>query len=196
MHVVFGIGNPGPEYAGTRHNVGFEVLDALGRRAGCAWYPVAGLDARACDLQLGGRAVLLVEPLTFVNSCGPVLNALREREGLGLERLLVVVDDYQLPLGRLRLRGSGSDGGHNGLRSVADSLGTQGWPRLRIGIGHPEGRPAHEYVLARFPEADRAVVDAAVARAADAVSLWARGGLDQAMNDVNRADLDPPPAPA
>jgi len=197
VHVVFGIGNPGPEYDGTRHNVGFEVLEAL--RAGGEpqeWHAVPGLDARSCAVRRQGRQLLLVQPLTYVNRCGPVLETVLTRAGLPLDRLLVVVDDYQLPLGRLRLRGGGSDGGHNGLRSLVESLGSQAWPRLRVGIGHPEGRPPREYVLERFPAEERPTVDAAVARAAEAVALWARVGLARAMSDVNRADLDPPPTPA
>jgi PTH1 family peptidyl-tRNA hydrolase len=194
VHVVFGIGNPGPEYDGTRHNLGFRVVDAL---AGAA--PFARLEgpaAAGARVRLEGAPVLLVKPLTYVNRCGPVLSALRDREGLFLERCLVVVDDFHLPLGRLRLRLEGSDGGHNGLRSLIDALGTGTFPRLRMGVGEPGSVPAERYVLERFPPGEREAADAAVTRGAAAVRLWLRLGGERAMGEVNRSDLDPSPDPA
>jgi PTH1 family peptidyl-tRNA hydrolase len=196
VHVVFGIGNPGPEYDGTRHNLGFRVVDALAEAARGEFGPLAGLHAAAADVRLEGVPALLVKPLTYVNRCGPVLAALREREGLDLRRCLVVVDDFHLPLGCVRLREGGGDGGHNGLLSLIDSLGTDAFPRLRLGVGEPSGVPFEQYVLEPFPPAEREAADGAVTRAADGVRLWLRLGSQRAMGEVNRRDLDPPAGPA
>jgi PTH1 family peptidyl-tRNA hydrolase len=195
VHVVFGIGNPGPEYDGTRHNLGFRVVDALAGAQG-AFEPMAGLAAAGARVRLEGAPALLVKPLTYVNRCGPVLAALREREGVELRRCLVVVDDLHLPLGRVRLREGGSDGGHNGLRSLIESLATDAFPRLRLGIGEPRGIPSERYVLEPFPPAEREAADGAVARGAEGVRLWLRLGPERAMGEVNRRDLDPPAGPA
>lgn len=191
MHVVFGIGNPGPEYEGTRHNLGFLVVDALCAGARGAFARLPGLPAEGARVRIEGAETLLVKPLTYVNRCGPVLAALRDGEGIPLERSLVVVDDFHLPLGAVRLRLSGSDGGHNGLRSLVESLGTEAFPRLRIGVGEPSG-PAERYVLSAFPPVEREAAADAVARAAEGARLWIRLGGERAMGEVNRRDLDPP----
>jgi PTH1 family peptidyl-tRNA hydrolase len=195
VRVVFGIGNPGPEYEGTRHNLGFDVIDALVGGRGFERRP--GPPADVASGRIEGEAALLVKPLTYVNRCGPALAALVAREGVGLECCLVVVDDVHLPLGEVRLRLSGSDGGHNGLRSLIEALGTEAFPRLRLGIGEPPpGVPLERYVLSRFPPAEREAADRAVARAAEAARLWIRLGGERAMGEVNRRDLDRPPDPA
>jgi PTH1 family peptidyl-tRNA hydrolase len=191
VHVVFGIGNPGPEYEGTRHNLGFLVVDALCAAARGALARLPGLPAAGARVRIEGEEALLVKPLTYVNRCGPVLAALRESEALPLDRCLVVVDDFHLPLGSVRLRLSGSDGGHNGLRSLISSLGTDGFPRLRIGVGEPDC-PAERYVLSPFPPAEREAAAAAVTQAAEGARLWLRLGAERAMGAVNRRDLDPP----
>lgn len=191
MHVVFGIGNPGPEYERTRHNLGFLVVDALCAAAGGAFGRLTDLPAAGARVRIEGADVLLVKPLTYVNRCGPVLAALRDGEALPLEHCLVVVDDFHLPVGAIRLRLSGGDGGHNGLKSLIESLATEGFPRLRIGIGEPSG-PAERYVLAGVPPAEREALEAAVARAADGARSWLRLGGERAMGEVNRRDLDPP----
>jgi len=196
VHVVFGIGNPGPEYEGTRHNIGFDVVDALFRAARGKPVRLPGPPAAGARVRLEGRDVLLVKPLTYVNRCGPVLASLRDREGVALTDCLVVLDDFHLPLGRTRLREGGSDGGHNGLFSLIESLGTEAFPRLRIGVGEPVGVAAEDYVLAPFPPAERPAATEAVARAAEAVRLWLRLGAARAMGEVNRRDLDPPAEPA
>ena len=196
MHVVFGIGNPGPRYDGTRHNLGYRVVDELAAAARGAFAPLPGPPAAGALVRLEGTAVLLVKPLTYVNRCGPVLAALREREGVPLERCLVVVDDFHLPPGRVRLRLQGSDGGHNGLLSLIQSLGTEAFPRLRLGIGAPGPEPAERYVLQPFAPGEQGAADAAVVRAAEAVRLWLRLGGERAMGEVNRRDLDPSAGPA
>ena len=193
MHVVFGIGNPGPKYEHTRHNLGFVVVERLARAARRPLRRFRDLSAAGIGVRVGPEPVLLVEPLTYVNRCGPVLEAICRLERVPLEKVLVVVDDVHLPLGRLRLRSRGSDGGHNGLRSIVAALGTEEVPRLRLGVGSPGGGDARsEYVLARFPPGERGRVDSLVAHAARTVLAWAREGAEAAMEQANRRDLDRP----
>ncbi|HEX7088447.1 MAG TPA: aminoacyl-tRNA hydrolase [Vicinamibacterales bacterium] len=181
---MVGLGNPGPEYAGTRHNVGFRVIDLLAERAGVR-----------CDRELLGALVgrtygavplLLAKPLTFMNLSGRAVQALAHYHKVPLGDLLIVTDDAALPLGRLRARPGGSSGGHNGLKSVAQQLGTDAFPRLRIGIGRGDGRrDLADHVLSRFEPAEQAEVDAAIARAADAVEVFAADGIAAVMNRFN-----------
>jgi len=192
--LVFGLGNPGPGYAGTRHNVGFDVLDRLAGRANVAFRPWTGFVADAAEAPLAGRAVLLVKPTSYMNAAGPVLREFRDGYGLEDEALLVVVDDLALPVGRLRLRARGSDGGHNGLRSVAAALGTEEYARLRVGVGGAGARADPDYVLAPFPEEEGPLVEAALERAAGGVEAWLERGVTAAMGTVNApSDLDRPP---
>jgi PTH1 family peptidyl-tRNA hydrolase len=192
MRVVFGIGNPGARYAGTRHNLGFMVLDALAHDAGAEWREIPGLRADGAPLEIAGERIWLIRPLTYVNRCGPVAAAIHRRDEVPVDSILVVVDDLALPPGRLRLRARGSDGGHNGLKSLIASLGTGDFPRLRIGIGDPGTVPAETYVLEPFAEEERAAMERAIGAAADAVRLWVEQGVEKAMAEVNRADLDHP----
>ncbi|MHC4971435.1 MAG: aminoacyl-tRNA hydrolase [Planctomycetota bacterium] len=193
MHVVFGIGNPGPEYEQTRHNLGFAVVEHLARAASRTLRRFRDLPAAGTGVWVGAEPVLLVEPLTYVNRCGPVLEAICRLERVPLERVLIVVDDLALPLGRLRLRKRGSDGGHNGLRSIVAALGTEEVPRLRLGVGpRPGGVGQSDYVLAPFPPRDRGRVARVVAHAALTAVVWAREGAEAAMAQANRRDLDRP----
>ena len=187
MRVVFGVGNPGPDYQATRHNLGFRVVDRLARGP---LPPLPGLNADGARVRLSGRTVLLVKPLTYVNRCGPVLEKIRARDRIPVDDMLVVVDDFALPVGRLRLRAQGSDGGHNGLASILAALGTPVFPRLRVGIGDPGELPAERYVLMPVPPEDEARVEESVTRAVEAVHLWLRLGTGKAMSEVNRRDLD------
>jgi len=191
VRVVFGVGNPGPEYAGTRHNLGFDVIDLVARRCGAALRYLPRLRTEGAETRLCGERVLLLKPMTYVNRCGPVLQAVRRHLELSTEHLLVIVDDLHLPVGRLRLRAGGSDGGHNGLRSIEAHLGTQAYARVRIGIGGPAGRRTEHYVLERAPDAERPLLEAATARAADTAEAWIRLGIERAMGEANRRDLDP-----
>ena len=184
INLVLGLGNPGAQYAGTRHNVGFEVAaEVLHRRGRGEW-----IEQFSCELAViaPARMVVVARPLSYMNRSGAAaLRLLREFE-VQAENMLVVVDDVDLPLGALRLRVSGGPGTHNGLRDLCDAVGT-GFPRLRIGVGGAEdGIDLAQYVLAPFSPNERPRADAAVQRAADAVEVSMRDGLERAMNTYNR----------
>jgi PTH1 family peptidyl-tRNA hydrolase len=185
MKLVVGLGNPGPEYRRTRHNIGFEVIEELSRRhAGTS--PQRRFDGELVEVFLGGEKVLLLAPLTYMNLSGRSVGPAVEFYKLPLEDVLVVCDDLNLEPGRLRLRADGSPGGQNGLKDILRRLGTEAVPRLRVGIGRPPGRmEATDYVLGKFTEREREVFDDTVLRAADGIELWAREGISAAMNVVN-----------
>jgi len=197
--VVLGIGNPGPEYAETRHNAGFIVLDCLAARLGLSFRrlerrspdgerhfsgkvkaAVALVEgARGPSRSLGPDPVLLVKPLTYVNLSGEVAAPLLRAAGLSPASLFVVVDDLNLPLGRIRIRPSGSTGGHNGLKSIEQALCSDAYPRLRLGIGRLAGQDlgesAADFVLARFLPEEREVLRSVVERCADVATEWCAG---------------------
>jgi len=185
LSLILGLGNPGSEYAGTRHNLGFDVLDGVAARleaTDLAPRQLYRLARAECD----GRSVHLAWPETFMNRSGCAAEELIERLGLPAEQMLVVVDDFNLPLGALRLRPSGSDGGHNGLASLIEELGTTDFPRLRLGIGPaPDEDDTADYVLSRFrPDEEddlQTMKKAAVAAVLGALSL----PFDQAMSRHN-----------
>jgi PTH1 family peptidyl-tRNA hydrolase len=182
VKAIVGLGNPGPEYSGTRHNVGFDVVDELARR----WAVKLKKWKTTADLAVvKEQEVLLVEPRTFMNESGLAVSAVMAFYKVQPADVLVIVDEIQLPLGKLRLRRSGSAGGHNGLKSVIAHVG-QDFPRLRIGVerGHPESMLRH-HVLSKFPPGERDVVEQAVSRAADAVETFVSDGLQVAMNRFN-----------
>lgn len=185
MALVLGLGNPGPRYARTRHNVGWRVLERLVGR----WEarPAGGGDTwQAWHTERSGRAVDLVVPLTFMNASGAALETWRERHGLDPAELLVVVDDVYLPVGTLRLRVAGSSGGHHGLESLEAVVGRE-FARLRIGVGvAADAAGLREHVLEEFAEDEQTVVDEAIERAADAVECWLGEGALAAMNRFNR----------
>lgn len=190
MKLVAGLGNPGEKYRGTRHNVGFDVLDLLARRHGLTFEtsPVEAMQAR---WRPAGSAdpVLCAKPLTFMNLSGEAVGGLARYFKLAIEDVLIVCDDVNLPLGRLRARGTGTEGGHNGLRSVAQHFGTIDYPRLRIGVGRGDTRrDLANHVLAGFEPDELAGMEDAVSRAADAVETWVSDGLAVMMNRFNRVD--------
>lgn len=186
MKIVLGIGNPGEEYAGTRHNCGFRVADLLAERAG-ARFRRARLNARSARVVLGGTPVLLVKPETFVNLTGTIVPALLREQEAPRDDFLVVCDDFHLPVAALRVRAKGSAGGHHGLESIIAHLGgALDFPRVRIGIGDAGAGDAADYVLGRFAGADRAAMEEAFARAADAADCWAREGIAACMNRFNQ----------
>jgi len=192
LKLVAGLGNPGAEYVGTRHNVGFDVLDELARRHGLAW-PRRVVSARGTELTTRWRRpagdVVLLKPLTFMNLSGYAVNEERQFYKVELAALLIVCDDVNLPLGRLRARAGGSEGGHNGLRSVAEQLGTTDYARLRVGVGRGDNRrDLADHVLSRFEPDEVPGIEDAVIRAADAVELWITDGLARVMNTHNRAE--------
>ena len=184
MKVVVGLGNPGSRYAGTRHNVGFAVLDLLaqGPRAG-RWQ--SRFQAQVCELTEDATKVLLVKPDTFMNLSGRCVRQVVDFYQLPLEDLLVVCDDVNLPLGKLRFRPRGTHGGHNGLRDIQSHLGTTHYSRLRIGVGAPDEKEMIDHVLGRFRPAEKAIMDEAVETAAQAVLVWAAQGVEVCMNQYN-----------
>ena len=178
--IVVGLGNPGSRYEGTRHNVGWMVVDRLAERAGSAGYARARDGAASVRVRVDELELLLAKPTTYMNLSGTAVRAVLARERVPLRDVLVVVDDFALPFGRLRIRDRGSDGGHNGLRSIIGELGTQGFARLRVGIGEPARGTARHHVLAEFASAERAQLDRVLDAAADCVMDWARSGPEHA----------------
>jgi PTH1 family peptidyl-tRNA hydrolase len=194
MKVVCGLGNPGDRYRLTRHNVGFRVIDLLADRWGVSRGHVRDGAARLeVDRGEDVGKVLLVKPARFMNLSGaPLRAALRNANAILETDLLVVTDDADLPLGRLRIRRAGSGGGHNGLRDIIDTLGTDEFARLRVGIGRNGEMVDH--VLSTFSLAEEELAREAIGTAADAVEMWLADGVEAAMNAFNGVDLDEPPA--
>jgi peptidyl-tRNA hydrolase, PTH1 family len=185
MKVVVGLGNPGGRYVGTRHNVGFAVVDLLaqGPRAGRFQ---GRFQAQVAELVEGDQKVLLVKPETFMNLSGQSVRQLLDFYKVDIADLLVICDDISLPLGKLRARSKGTHGGHNGLRNIQQHLGTTEYARLRIGVDAPgEQQDAADFVLARFRPAERVIMEEAIAEAVQAVSVWARKGIEECMNRFN-----------
>ncbi len=190
--LVAGLGNPGTEYEGTRHNVGFMVLDLLAKRLpqknfemihGCSSHYLKGSYA-------GWGLLLLQKPETYMNLSGEAVAALMRREEIGPENLLVIYDDMDLEVGKLRIRSKGSCGGHNGIRSVIEQTGTEKFARIRIGIGHRKGN-GKDYVLSPFEESEKEIIGKVLEAAADAVILILRRGIGPAMNEYNPLDFAP-----
>jgi PTH1 family peptidyl-tRNA hydrolase len=181
VKVVVGLGNPGSKYAETRHNVGWMVLDRLADRAGIGGRGRERDAAVSVRGRIADHDLVLVKPLTFMNDSGIAVRKILARERTQLADMLVVVDDFALPLGRMRIRSEGTHGGHNGLRSIAAELGTQRFARLRVGIGEP-GRDAIDHVLSRFAADERGRLDLVLDAAADAVETWIAEGTDRAAN--------------
>jgi PTH1 family peptidyl-tRNA hydrolase len=186
MKLVVGLGNPGRPYAGTRHNVGFDVLDVLAGRHRLEW---ESAPASALLAKWRAASVLLAKPLTFMNLSGSAIGDLLRFYKIDLPDLFVVVDDVNLELGRLRARPSGSAGGHNGLKSVIAAFGSEEFARLRIGVGRGDGRrDLADHVLAKFDPEERTIVAEAVGRAADATELFVAEGIAPVMNRYNRKE--------
>jgi PTH1 family peptidyl-tRNA hydrolase len=200
VKIVAGLGNPGPQYALTRHNAGFLVVDALADRHGLRFGPQK-FHAETARGRIAGEEVLLAKPLTYMNLCGRSLAPLAGFFKVEPADLVVVHDDLDLPLGRLQVRERGGDGGHNGLRSIAAELGTREFPRVRVGIGRPsrpdpQGAPGAptaaprgavvDYVLSRFGEDEMPEVERTIVRAAEAIETLLRDGIARAMNRYNQ----------
>lgn len=192
MKLIVGLGNPGRQYAGTRHNVGYDVLQVLARRLFVDRWK-SQFEADVADVRIGDERVLLLAPTTYMNLSGRAV-----KSHLGFHKaepadVLVICDDLNLPCGKLRLRGFGTAGGQKGLQNIVDLLGTTQVSRLRIGIGRPlPPIDPSDYVLGRFTSEERSGIDAALSTAADAVETWVKSGLAAAMNKFNVKDGDSP----
>jgi PTH1 family peptidyl-tRNA hydrolase len=181
IRLVAGLGNPGAEYANTRHNVGFMVVDLLAHEAGLNWEKSTKWEAVTAKL---GDA-MLVKPASYMNRSGHPLFAIAQFFKIGPEEILVVLDDFSLPLGRLRIRESGGPGGHNGLESIIVQFGTEQIPRLRVGIGPAPAEGATDYVLSNFFDDQKPLVRSTISRAAEAVKCAVDKGVVSAMNTFN-----------
>ena len=188
LHLIVGLGNPGAEYRRTRHNVGFAVVEKLAERWRAGWSTEKKFQACLARGERDGRRVVLCLPQTYMNASGEAVQAVSGFYDVAPVRVLVVVDDADLPLGRLRLRPGGSSGGHHGLESIEQHLGTREYPRLRIGIGRLEGaREITGHVLGRFNSTEAAVVDKVLTVAADQAEAWLTAGIQKAMSQFNGA---------
>jgi PTH1 family peptidyl-tRNA hydrolase len=183
MKVIVGLGNPGPRYKDTRHNVGFQTLEELARR-----YPVqrqeSRFDAIIAHLQIKQEKAFLLKPLTYMNLSGQAVRALIAYYKIDLKDIIVVYDDMDLPVGNVRIRAEGGTGGHRGMSSLVENLGTREFARIRIGIGRPP-HEAIDWVLGRFSPQEKPLINNAIAQAADAVEAWMVRGIDKAMNEYN-----------
>ena len=193
MKLIVGLGNPGPRYMSTRHNVGFDVIDLVAQRRGLE-FEASPADAVMARERGPDAQVILAKPLTFMNRSGDAVGVLSRYLRIDHAEILVVVDDVNLPLGRLRARPDGSDGGHNGLRSVIAELGTQAVQRLRLGVGRGDAsRGLAGYVLSSFDRKEEEAAVNMVEAAADAVDLFVDQGMAQVMNRFNAGPAPPEP---
>jgi PTH1 family peptidyl-tRNA hydrolase len=190
VKIVVGLGNPGSQYEKTRHNVGWMVLDRLADRAGWSGRGRNRDAAAIVQGRFNGLDLVLVKPLTFMNESGLAVRKVLARQRAPLNEMLVVVDDFALPFGKLRFREGGSAGGHNGLRSIVDELGTEKFSRLRVGIGQPDA-DAIDHVLSQFTRGEKVRLSELLDASADAVETWAREGVNKAANHFNAFELRP-----
>jgi PTH1 family peptidyl-tRNA hydrolase len=189
VRAIIGLGNPGEEYSGTRHNVGFWVVSLLARRHNLRLNRHR-YNARYGQGTLHGVPVLLAQPMTYMNRSGEAVRALLKAYRLSPQQMLIVYDDLALPLGTLRLRPRGSSGGHNGVRSIIEAIGTEEFPRLRIGIGTPpEGIDPADYVLSPFEESEKSLMRQMLEIAADACEAWLIEPIERVMSRFNRQHL-------
>ena len=188
MHLIVGLGNPGAEYAKTRHNAGFLLVEKLAEQWRSGWTNERKFAARVAKAERHGQKVLLAEPQTFMNLSGEAVGALVKFYQLPLEKILVVVDDADLPLGEIRLRPGGGTGGHHGLESLTQHLGSKAFARLRIGIGRKnEARQITGHVLGKFSADESALLEKVLERASGQLECWLSAGLQPAMNQFNGA---------
>jgi PTH1 family peptidyl-tRNA hydrolase len=189
LALIVGLGNPGSEYARHRHNIGFQVVETLAQSHGLAFSRQKRMKAYVAAGQITGKSVVLAKPKTYMNLSGQAVGRLQRAHHVPTDQILVVYDDLDLPLGRLRLRAAGGSGGHKGMRSIIDVLGDQGFPRLRIGIDRPPGKtdPA-DYVLQPVSKVEACVLSQSVDRAVAAIECWLNEGIVMAMDRFNRPD--------
>jgi PTH1 family peptidyl-tRNA hydrolase len=194
LYLIVGLGNPGRDYARTRHNAGFQVVERLAQRWQAAWASERKFHARLARAEPEGRRALLAKPQTYMNASGEAVGALVAFYRVAPAQLLVVADDADLPLGRLRLKPGGGTAGHHGLESIQQHVGTRDYARLRVGIGRREGaREITGHVLGRFDSTEVALVDKVMVVACDAVECWLRAGAQTAMNQFNGVNLNVDP---
>jgi PTH1 family peptidyl-tRNA hydrolase len=189
MKIVVGLGNPGRNYHGTRHNVGFAVIDNLASAPSASRWQTR-FHAQTAEVVEGTEKLLLLKPETFMNLSGRSVRQAVDFYNLPMTDLLVVCDDINLPLGKLRVRARGTHGGHNGLRDIQNHLGTTEYARLRIGVGAPKPNEAVDHVLGRFRPTERPVIEDAVALAVQAVMVWTVRGIEACMNEYNADRTD------
>jgi PTH1 family peptidyl-tRNA hydrolase len=186
LHLIVGLGNPGAEYAKTRHNAGFLLVEKLAARWKAGWTNERKFNARIANAAHNGRRVLVCQPQTFMNLSGVTVGALKDFYQLLLPQLIVAVDDADLPLGQIRLRAGGSSGGHHGLESIEQHLGSREFARLRIGIGRADGaREITNYVLGKFDSTGDELLKQVLERAADQIECWLDAGIEKAMSQFN-----------
>ena len=185
--LIVGLGNPGREYAGTRHNAGFMAADVVAQRLRLNWRDEKKFSSQTAKLDGHGRRLIVCKPQTFMNVSGEAAGPLAGFYKISPARILVLVDDADLPLGEIRMRAQGSSGGHHGLESIEEHLGSRDFPRIRIGIGRvePAARQIAGYVLGQFSDDDRAVLKEVLERVADQVDCWLASGIEMAMNRFN-----------
>jgi len=188
LYLIVGLGNPGAEYARTRHNAGFLVAERLAERWRAAWSYEKKFNARLARTERDSRRVVLCEPQTYMNASGEAVGSAVSFYRVALGRLVVLVDDADLPLGHIRLRPGGSGGGHHGLESIEQHLGSRGFSRLRLGIGRQDrSREITGHVLGRFNSTEAALMDKVITVAADQVETWLDAGIQKAMSQFNGA---------
>jgi peptidyl-tRNA hydrolase, PTH1 family len=186
--LIAALGNIGPDYQGTRHNAGFDVADQFALKHGVSFQ--SGRLADVAEIKFRGKLLIVIKPTTYMNLSGRAVKYWMDKEKIAPDHVLVIVDDIAIPLSRFRLRASGSDGGHNGLKSIQESLATVEYPRLRFGIGadYPKGRQI-DFVLSRWDDEEMPVVKKKTTIAAEVIETFAIRGLAVAMNDVNKMEI-------
>ena len=188
MLLIAGLGNPGQQYKNTRHNIGFMLLDHLARKANVT-FSESKWKAAVARTVIGKESALLLKPVTFMNLSGTAVAAAANFYKLTADRVIVVHDDLDMALGRVKIVAGGGDGGHKGVRSIMECLGTRDFPRMKIGIGRPPANiPADRYVLGRFESEELAVINAKMAAMVDGINIFAEQGIAAAMNNINQKE--------
>ncbi|MFY8046092.1 MAG: aminoacyl-tRNA hydrolase [Chitinophagaceae bacterium] len=188
--LIAALGNIGAEYQGTRHNAGFDVADAFAAKHGAAFQ--SGRLADITEIRYRGKLLIVIKPTTYMNLSGRAVKYWMEKERIDADHILVIMDDIAIPLAKLRLRASGSDGGHNGLKSIQESIGTTAYPRLRFGIGgdYPKGHQV-EFVLGKWTDSELPIVSRKIQASAEVIESFVVRGLPMAMNEANKLDFGP-----